>query len=881
MSEILDDGPIGYWPLTDDISDYSGNGHTLTTYSAGSFQQGYYEPIGNSGSRGTKIWDTGVGLGSGDWTLEFFCEQYDHSENVLFTDDPTLTAGGGAYYNDFMLSLMGAGSVGFSYPGGNPFDHYILVSALGSITLYHGVHQNGAPTSTVDSYALGSQSPSGNVLVGGGYAFYAQVAIYDYALSPERVLAHYTGTTLTPSDEPTGLDSLDDFAADGPITDSVPHYGTAWSHSGSGGTESITSGVWASDELTGENTLGLTGPPWDPFCLSSPSTLTMTVELPVDFNVPVFVFLGWAQTGAYSGVGAYVSAYGAAGIGRWGPAGYDGPSSVPADITDGTHTLTVRRSGDPDDVSIEVWWDGVWMTCGSIPEADFSEQSCNYSPMFGHYRNYDNLTIGYSDLRFILGSGEHGGLEAPDLTGGLSRIYGADLNLYVGGIEAPNLLGGLDAPIDVSVISDVFAGGLDAPFLTGGPAYSYTDPGPSPPPAPIPPTPHYQYGPPSADILVTGYPYRKNASVSFSMNAGGTGNFETLPPGPSAGDAVSVTVAGATVFTGYAAPSDHQVATGEEDEQTVSVELTSLLEVDLTETVVWPDIAASDPQRLGRPPQDDRTWDWHSNVVEISSAELTSSFGGDNAIYGTAKENHPFPDNWPDPFSRWMWDRNPDVPGIPAGWVYFRVQHGVLFAKSLAMFVCAWDYAVVHYDGQLVIEADQPGATFRYDFDTDWDYHLITIAAYTAGGKAGVNFTLMPKEKAGFTPSVMNSRPGWKCLGYPKKPLRFTTGRVLERLFDEAKSRGAPAGGWTLAFDRNSDSAGNPWPTDESVITTRVGMTYWDVLNQLAEDRLDFRASPSGRTLYAYVKGKVPRTIGNPWTAGVDLSDMSVDTSTR
>ena len=58
-------------------------------------------------------------------------------------------------------------------------------------------------------------------------------------------------------------------------------------------------------------------------------------------------------------------------------------------------------------------------------------------------------------------------------------------------------------------------------------------------------------------------------------------------------------------------------------------------------------------------------------------------------------------------------------------------------------------------------------------------------------------------------------------------------------------------------------------------------MTYWDVLNQLAEDRLDFRASPSGRTLYAYVKGKVPRTISSPWTAGVDLSDMSVDTSMR
>lgn len=883
MSEILEDGPIGYWPLTGDISDYSGNGHTLTVYTAGSFIQGYYDPIGDSGSRGSQVWNTGVALGSGDWTLEFYCEQYDHGGDVYFTDDLG-GGGGGAIYNDFTLSLGTAGTVGFPYPGGNPFDHYIIVCEGGSITLHHGVHQDGAPTSDYDSYLLGSQTPSGNVLVGGGWAFYAQVAIYDYALPPDRVLAHYTGTSIVPADEPTGMDSLDDFSTDGPFGSAPPNYGIGWSHTGSGGSESITSGVWNSDELVASNELDLYSPAPPGFpavCLSSPTILTVTIEIPVGFIDPTFLFLGWKQTGTYSGVGAIVTGLGSIVVGRWNVSGYEGSIGSPISIADGPHVLTVRRSGDPEAPAIEVWWDGVWITGQVVEEADFSEQSCNYGPVFGHTKNYDALVYGYSNLGYTLGIGEHGGLDAPDITGGLVRIYGADTNVYVGGLDIPELTGGLSGPVDMDALNDVFAGGLNPPPLTGGLTYSYTDPGPNPPPAPIPPTPHYQYGPPSADILVSGYPLRKNASVNFAMNAGGTGNFEVLPPGPTAGDEVTITVGGAAVFTGYASPSDHLIAPGEEAEQTVSVELASILETDLTETVVWPDIAASDPKRLGRPPQDDRTWDWHSNMIEMSSSELTSSYGGDNAIYGTAKENHPYPDNWPDPFSRWMWDRNPDKPGIPAGWVYFRVQHGILFAKPLAMFICAWDYAVVHYDGQVMIEADQPGATFRQDFDIDWDYHLITIAAYTEGGKAGVNFTLMPKEKTGFTPSVMNSRPGWKCLGYPKKPLRFTTGRVLERLFSEAKSRGAPAGKWTLAFDRDSDSAGRPWPTNESVITTRVGMSYWDVLNQLAEDRIDFRASPSGRTLYAYVKGQVPRTISNPWSTGIGPLDMTVDTSMR
>ena len=70
-NEILADGPVGYWPLRGHTNDASGNGNDLTIHTAGGFAQGYYWPIGDSGSRGDQLWDTGVAFGAGDWTLEF------------------------------------------------------------------------------------------------------------------------------------------------------------------------------------------------------------------------------------------------------------------------------------------------------------------------------------------------------------------------------------------------------------------------------------------------------------------------------------------------------------------------------------------------------------------------------------------------------------------------------------------------------------------------------------------------------------------------------------------------------------------------------------------------------------------------------------------
>ena len=136
-------------------------------------------------------------------------------------------------------------------------------------------------------------------------------------------------------------------------------------------------------------------------------------------------------------------------------------------------------------------------------------------------------------------------------------------------------------------------------------------------------------------------------------------------------------------------------------------------------------------------------------------------------------------------------------------------------------------------------------------------------------------------DGSGLASPAMNSRGGWKCLPYPERTLRASTGKVLRTLVREAAARGAPAGAWTCAFTDEADSNGEAWPDDESMVATKTGQTMFDVLNMMAEDRYDFAASPAGRTLYVYRKGKGAGAVSQPWAVGVHAESLATRISGR
>lgn len=402
-------------------------------------------------------------------------------------------------------------------------------------------------------------------------------------------------------------------------------------------------------------------------------------------------------------------------------------------------------------------------------------------------------------------------------------------------------------------------------------------PGPFLPPAEVTDPP--PGGPAPGALVVVGYPDANPAQAHPRMNDKGTGSFTTLPPGPDVDDVIGFDVAGRRIFTGLAGERTHTLrASGEESAQTVAVTVPGLL-AEFDEALVLPDFGARDPGLLGSPVQDVRYFDWRMvglGNVSFGGAPLdlvpsTSIDMTDAALAGT----YPIPDVWPDPWARWMWVSDPRN-NAPRGWCHFRVDTGT-GNKPAHLYATAYDYAEVWVDGVPMLTCDTPGVTQRVDIEATGHSHLVTIRAYNASGRAAVLFTMLPVEDSGlYGPALMNSRSNWRCLAYTRRSFVSTPGQVLLRLRLEAQDRGLAAGRWGFTFTGTRDSAGRPWPSGLDPFAADVGMTYTDVLNRLAEDRIDYVAAPAGRILHAYVKDQgtgVTRAL--PWTEAVDMTSRS------
>lgn len=415
-------------------------------------------------------------------------------------------------------------------------------------------------------------------------------------------------------------------------------------------------------------------------------------------------------------------------------------------------------------------------------------------------------------------------------------------------------------------------------------------PGPWPVVTPTDPTiPTIPAGPARVDarLTVPGYPDLTAAQAAPAINDLGTGSFTTRAPGPAADAVVGFDAGGRRIFTGRATSiTDNEVTGDEEAGQLVQVEVAGLL-VEWERAVVLPDFGAQDVRRIGHPTQDVRVFDWTMNGLgNASFGEYGVNIIGSRSIDATASAldgPFPLPDVWPDPWARWMWASDPARPAR-RGWCHYRVPTPLAArASDVDVWCAAYDYAEVWLDGVPIATCDSPGVAQRVRVPLSRDHHLITIRAYNSGGHAGVLFTMLPVDPGGlYGEPVMNSRSGWKALAYPSRTFISTPGQVLYRLRLEARRRRvADVPDWRFDFGNLTDSAGRPWPRP-TPITLDVGMSYLDVLNRLAEDRLDYVASPSGRILRAFVKDRgTGRAAAAPWTAGVDLLSRATKRETR
>lgn len=372
-------------------------------------------------------------------------------------------------------------------------------------------------------------------------------------------------------------------------------------------------------------------------------------------------------------------------------------------------------------------------------------------------------------------------------------------------------------------------------------------------------------------LAVEGQPYAKNIAPLPVLNGVGSGSY-TVPRSdrPDPGDGQAFTIRGKRVLVGVATEvEDVQLDQSHEVGQVANVKVEGYLS-DWSRCVVLPDFGAQDVTRLGRPIQDTRFFDWTMNGGQGDISDLLSpSYSADGA-YGKTFELFDLPDAWPDPNARWMWTA-PVVDNAPVGWCHFRVPFHVTTGAA-QIWGCASDYAEVWMDGVELLTCNQPGVSQRLDIELTEGFHLLTIRAYSTGRRAGVLCSLLPIESDGlYGEPYMNSRSGWKCLAYPSRSLRLNPGAIVKRLHEEAWRRGIETvSDWVLEFDQHRDSAGRPWPANAPV-SIQVGTTYLQVLDQLAEDLVDYAADPGSRRLWMWVKGSgTGRDLTPPWTQGTD-----------
>jgi hypothetical protein len=121
--------------------------------------------------------------------------------------------------------------------------------------------------------------------------------------------------------------------------------------------------------------------------------------------------------------------------------------------------------------------------------------------------------------------------------------------------------------------------------------------------------------------------------------------------------------------------------------------------------------------------------------------------------------------------------------------------------------------------------------------------------------------------------SVFKSDSTWQCLDRPTVVPGQTAGGVLQVLWLEAVARGGLSG-WTLSFDNELDSAGEPWPAMQEELL-QIGQDYLGVMRQLVDaGYIEFTVDAAGQTLNCFVPGTTPSPV-TTYAAGTNVTELA------
>lgn len=300
-----------------------------------------------------------------------------------------------------------------------------------------------------------------------------------------------------------------------------------------------------------------------------------------------------------------------------------------------------------------------------------------------------------------------------------------------------------------------------------------------------------------------------------------------------------------------------------------------------------------------RPNSDSRAFGWFS--PELSTTGWASAVVALSGLAPNTRTVPPVPDPWFPPKgwssvlsgSDWIWSRYTGF-GTLAGTSLFRSTFSLASADRVAIFYTASSRCRIWLDGVLIT----PGWTSEPNEESFIYAHRATPAL-----SSGTHYIAVEAESQAWTPTLpgvsrgllhvsvhsgggvgatyssgnllLGTSSSWKCLDYPTVYPAPTAGQIIRVLLEEAQARGALTG-WTLNFTDTVDSLGQPWPVNRAQVF-RVGQSYAEVLRQLADSAIDFRAEPVGLRLSAYVKDSLLFSNVATYTIGSNLEQIEED----
>lgn len=305
------------------------------------------------------------------------------------------------------------------------------------------------------------------------------------------------------------------------------------------------------------------------------------------------------------------------------------------------------------------------------------------------------------------------------------------------------------------------------------------------------------------------------------------------------------------------------------------------LGVDLAEVFVMPRPGTADLV----PSIDERIWSWAAPGYSTGAWEAATELSTQGWAVGFYDGQ---PSGWTDPSAKFICPSDGTTSDAPAGVWYARQD----LALTLGAYYLEW---CADNEAQLFINGKPFGAggDFRqkYEFQFECTTGDLTLAfkvtnAADDGPPGGNPTALIWSLRQGGPEGTVVARSSASMLvtDIGETPAEIPVGLILDDVLGDS----AVSATWTQAGTTTADAASATYPTVERFTARFYEDSVLDVVEQLAEEHIDWKVAASGKTLSPYVKGTLDTpvtfdlvtgysTAGVATPANVNVLDLSWD----